>query len=287
MLVKGVMIAPLLVGLALWAAWLVGRSARPSAEKVALAGLWVSLLLPFYYTNSAPYFYVFMLAPVAVVVSVAAAALLEHHTSRKVALVALALTAALFATEDRSTIERQRQVLAVADAAMPGPVAYFDLDGMLAANHKANDLLTPWGMAQYVERGIPAYRTAMEKQPVPLVLANSDMLEAALEGADGGPMLPADRAALQGSYQRYWGPLWVAGKTITAPAEQDEEFLVPGDYRVVSGSLTVDGRTYETGAVIALARGVHRVRGTATLRWAQAVPAPATAWEGGPIYVDF
>ncbi len=286
MLVKGVMIAPLLVGLALWAAWLVGRSVRPSAEKVALAGLWVSLLLPFYYTNSAPYFYVFMLAPVAVVASVAAAALLERYTARKVALVALALTAALYATEDRTTIERQRQVLTVAAAAIPGPVAYFDLDGMLATNHKANDLLTPWGMAQYAERGTPAYREAMEEQPIPLVLANSDMLEAALQGADG-PMLAADRAALQGNYLRYWGPLWVAGKTIAAPAERDEEFLIPGDYRVVSGFLAIDGRTYAKGAVITLPRGVHRVRGTATLRWAQAGPVPATRWDGGPIYVDF
>ena len=72
MAVKAALTAPVLSLLVLAAPLTIWKSGLDNAAKWGLFGLWLPVTLPLFYTNSAAYFYVFMLAPVAVSVVVAA-----------------------------------------------------------------------------------------------------------------------------------------------------------------------------------------------------------------------
>ncbi|TIX51837.1 ArnT family glycosyltransferase [Alteraurantiacibacter aquimixticola] len=284
MFAKGAMIAVVLTALACWTPRLLWKEDRDRAEKIALAGLWFPMLCPLFYTNTAPYFYAYSMAPVAVSVVWAAEKLVARYDLRKIAMLLLVLTAALLITEDRQTVSRQKQVVEAADAMFAEDIAYFDHDGMIARFDKANDFLTPWGMAQYAQRGTSIYRETMEQRTVPLLLANADVLQEAMDG-EPVPLTETDIAALRGNYIRYWGPFYVAGKRVDGAGQ--EEFLVPGPYRVAEGSVAVDGTTYDAGDAMEIARGTRNLSGEGTLIWNGVGDKPAEAWDDGPLYVDF
>lgn len=286
MMLKGVLIALPLFALALWTPRLLWQSDRSRAEKLALAGLWFPLLIPFFYTNTAPYFYAFSLAPVAVSVVLAAERLVGHYDLRKVSMVLLVLGGVLFTTEDRQTMQRQSQVVDAADTIITEPVASFDFDGMIARFTKANDFLTPWGLAQYAQRGTPVYRETMEREAVPVLLANAEVLQRVMAGQPS-PFGTADVAALRGNYIHHWGPFYVAGKQVDAATPVDEEFLVPGTYTLVEGQVSINGRALGEGETVAVSRGSHQLQGIGTLRWGVDLGTPEQQWTDGPLYVDF
>ena len=163
MMVKAVMISPVLVVLVALSPLLIGKAALSRAEKVALGSLWLLVLTPLFYTNSAAYFYVFMLAPVAASCVIAARAAVERYDARSLSLVMLLIIGGIFALEDRQVIDRQRSIAEAADTLFAKPVAYFDHNGMLPAFDKANYLMTPSAMASYRASGIASYRAEMEQ----------------------------------------------------------------------------------------------------------------------------
>ncbi len=292
--VKGAaLLAPLQAALIAATPFLLPRSELKFAEKVAIGGLLAPLLTLCVYTNTAPYYYVFMLPPV-----IAASAIAIKRARRYVSVSILSLLLALNALfvwmqENPRPLVVQRQLLGVAERTFREPVAYFDYSGFLGRFPKANGLVSSWGVKMYHEGTVPTLRETMEQRPVPLIMENHPSFTALLRGAGPVPEFnDADVAAIRSTYQHFWGPYWLAGTTIprgTAPFSF--ELLVPGEYTLHGGAVTLDGRSRWPGDVIKLERGAHRAAGnraaTVQLRWGNRIETPTEAEPTGPMWVGF
>ena len=288
MMMKSAAFSPILAILIVLAPALTWKSDLSRDEKIALTGLWLPVTTLFFYTNTAGYYYVFMLAPVVVGCAMAIRRACERYRPGQIALVLLALATALFALEDRSTIARQHALVDAASA-LPEGTAYFDKDGMLAGLDKANNFLTPWGISQYRQRNVPSYRTAMEQRTVPVLLANDDIFLDTMKHRADGLLLPADQAALRDNYIAFYGPLYLAGKTVDiGPVASD--FLVPGTYTVLDGPIRIDGTSYRPDDTVEIERGTHILEapaGKARLQWGNNLSPPDKPWTEGSLYVSF
>ena len=261
-------------------------------QKVALAGLWAPLLTLAFYQNTASYYYAFMLPPV-VVGCIAMLKWMGTKIPAAMTAILLFLPAmGVVLKEDHAAIARQRAVVQTAESLFAEPVRYFDFCGMLATYRKANGFMTPWGLKGYQQTGVASFRRTMERDTVPLVLENDGWMTEVLIGTpEQSRLLPADRAALRNNYIRYWGPLWIAGKAFTPGADRMEEFLIPGQYRVSGGSLSIDGVTLNDGQTIDVARGTHRIAsaapGNVRLVWNEIDNPPTKPPPEGNFWVGF
>lgn len=277
----------LLCPFTLWA------SARPKAQKIVLADFYLPILTLVFYHNTAPYFSVYILPPV----FVACGAVLQWIAGRRLsaALAALFLLsgATVLLREPPNAMERQRQILRVADRMFPDGVAYFDSCAMLGRFPKANPFMTLWGITRYKAGDFPSMRETMAAEPVPLVVVNDYMFKNALTGTGPVPQfLPTDLAAIRDTYIPFWGPFWIAGEIVPADAaDHDFEIRVPGTYTVRDAKLAVDGKPLGVGNRIFLDRGQHRAStagGTAArLTWGDRLEVPAEPDRGGPMFMPF
>lgn len=269
-------------------------STRPRAEKLALTGFYLPILSLFFYHNTAPYFYVYMLPPVAVACSVVLA-LLARYRAMTMAMTALLLASGglILSNEPPNPIERQRHILRVADTMFPGGVAYFDSCAMLGSFPKANVFMTPWGIDQYLLGGFPSLEQTMASKPVPLIVNDDYMFEDALNGKGPVPaLLPGDLAAIRDTFVHLWGPFWIAGEDIPAHASGHAfKIRVPGFYTVRGASVTIGSRTFAPGQFVHLDRGVYRASTVgdtrARLIWGKDIKVPAQPDAGGPLFMPF
>jgi hypothetical protein len=267
----------------------IPRSEAPLAEKLALTGLWLPVLVPFFYLNTLAYFYAFILAPVAVACAPAIDGALKRYSVKLIALALLVITSGVFLVEDRSVIDRQHQIASVAEETFPQGIAYFDHNGMLPRFAKANWLMTPVAIQGYREAGVATYRAEMERRPVPLLLVNHEKIQDILDGSDE-VLLPEDSKALRATYQPFWGPFYLAGVQLQTREQREHEFLVPGLYTVMDGAIEIDGVMHMAGAVVRMERGTHLLaaqEAPSRLQWGENLSPPAYAWEEGDIYVAY
>lgn len=274
-------LAPMLTICALLVPVMLWRGRAQGPRRIALAGLWLPLCWLAVYHNTAPYFYVFMLPPVAAACAIALPVIVKRYSIAAVSVILGLSAVMIWAIEAVSPITKQQTLVRAADEIFPQPVAYFDFPAMLGKFPKANVFMTPWGSESYREHGYGGtMRGAMETQTVPLVVENSVYFSAVLHTTHPVPhFLPEDVAALRGNYVQFWGPFWVAGKHYReSQGTVTSEFLVPGDY-TASGRVRVDGRSMESGQVTFINRGIHTVESldsTATLMWGNHLKVPAS-----------
>lgn len=287
---KGAAIAPLVTLLVLAMPMLLWRAKRPIAEKLLIVGLLSPLLTLFFYHNTAPYYFVFMLAPVCAALALGFDQALRRYSETAIALVLGLMALAVWAMEQPSPLDKQRQVLAAADALFPDRPAYFDSSSMLGSFPKANAFLTPVGISLYRQGIHPAMADIMARQVVPLVVATAPLFDRALNSRDAVPeLLDRDLTALRESYVQLWGPLWVAGRRFTGSAEFT--LRVPGTYRIEGAALRINGQLMQPGATIELARGQHRAEPVggrdSRLIWAKIGKVPAQQAPDEPWFTDF
>lgn len=269
------------------------KAVKPASEKVALAGFYLPILTLFFYHNTAPYFYVYMLPPVTVACGIVLAWFTTRYGSLSATILLLLGAGFVIASEPPNTIERQRQMLHVADQMFPSPVAYFDSCAMLGRFPKANVFMTPWGIDQYLAGGFPSLEETMASKAVPLMVNNDHMFEEALNGKAAVPsFLPGDLAAIRDTFVHLWGPFWIAGEDIPAKSVDHRfEIRVPGVYTVHGASVTIGGRTTEPGGLVRLERGVYRAstRGEkgARLLWGNNIRVPARPDQPGRLFMPF
>lgn len=225
-------------------------------ERIALAGLWLPALLPAFYENSAAYFYVFMLAPVTVACAVPIAMLRRRLPAMAIAALLLALALPTVVTDNRRVIDHQRRLLAEVDRLFPSGVAYFDHANVMARLAKRNPFQSPWGYRGYLADGRPIYREAMEREPVPLLIADWRTFQALFAG-DPQYFLPEDAEALRETYLPFNGPIRIAGKIVSTGEPRPVEILVPGIYTVHDAPLIVGGKVVPPGGLVQFARGRH------------------------------
>lgn len=254
------------------------------ARTLILLGLMLPLATVVFYRNAYPYYYVFILPPVLVATVPVIELLVRRYYSPLFGL-ALALFSIHWAMgEPRGTLDGQRQTIAVARQLFPQPVTYIDFAGSLGSQRRATDyMLSGWGLKVYYERGVPELSLIMSREPVPLLVVNHPVLDAAMAGSRPDErLMDADADALRQNFIPHWGRLYVAGKDIAAGSEPTQaEFLVPGTYTLEGGPLEIDGIAYRPGDFVTLSRGPHHIGGgravKATLRWGRNLPKPAEA----------
>lgn len=291
--VKGALLAPVLTVIALATPLVLIASRRALAERIALTGLWLPLTTLLFYHNTAPYFSVFMLAPVAVAVAL----VLTHATARYgTPIIVMAFAGGAVATflfEQPSTLDKQRQIVAAAKSMFGTPVAYFDDCAMIGPFAKANAFMTPWGAERYLRGETPSMTAAMEHRAVPLVVANSDIFTDALTTVKPvRAFRPADLAMMRQTYLHFWGPFWLAGFDLGAQdTNQTILVRVPGPYTLTgAGTAVVDGKVLKTGDVVNLPRGNHSVFNglvPARLVWGNRLAAPAAPPPAPPYFHGF
>lgn len=290
---KGMALAPIVTLLALAFPAVLRASTRPMAEKVALAGLFLPVATLAFYHNTAPYYFVYMLAPVCAALAIVIDRALLRHSPARIALVLGGLALALWAVEDRTMITRQRQLVDTAERLMPGRPAYFDSFAMLGALPKANIFMTPWGTEQYLAGAVPTMRQTLAARPVPLVVENEDTFTAALRTRQPvADFLPDDLALLRSAYVNLWGPLWLAGFDLPAgTGDQAFTVVVPGPYTLhAEGPVMVDGAMRAPGTPFDLVRGQHLIGTRAApirLLWGRNLRAPAAPPTAPPYLLPY
>ena len=198
----------------------------------------------------------------------------------------------IFALEDRTVIDRQRHLARDVRAIFGEPVGYIDHNAMLGGWPKANNFMTPWGMGAYRERGEPLYAETLERETVPLLLANWWTLRVMLLDGDDTLLVPEDNLAMRETYIEFSPWIFIAGKALPArtPA-RPERFRVPGPYTVRDAPMIVDGTLMQPGEVVELERGEHMLAvpgdKSARLVWGDNLREPENPLSPGPLYVDF
>ncbi|PBB94187.1 hypothetical protein CK215_01695 [Mesorhizobium sp. WSM3864] len=275
------------VGMGLAVARTINNSGAERLRALTILSFASPLLCIAFYRNSFPYFYVFMMAPVAVVGALAAdklSSLSKISGAIPVIFVALAVGHAI--PEFQRDQSAQRSLISAVHQIFPNPVPYIAQTGMVASYPHAGFLMSTWGIEEYRDRGEPVLLHAIEKERPPFVIVSGPALSAALEpgtvSIDAGEgLLPADIEALKENYVRHWGPIWIAGKQLPATGGVEATFAVhiPGPYTMTADApVEIDRRSILPGDVVELTEGTHSFRGgLATLRHGRNPPVPARA----------
>lgn len=263
-----------------FAAWLAKGS---SPHKAALALLAIPALWPVIYFNSYPYFFAFILPPVAVALAPVIALAAKRYGALALTGVFCLNAVALFLMEPRDRLATQNEVQEIVHETFPAPVTYIDEAGMIGTFPRAiPHFASGWALQNYRERGEPEYGEAIMSEVVPLLLANCLTLDNVFsDNPVGERLLPEDEALLRSNYVRHAGIVMVAGKTLLQGERQENElFAVPGEYRVEGGPVRINGAVHQPGAIVTLKRERYDLANLAnapvTLRWAQAgAPRPS------------
>ncbi|WP_065846392.1 glycosyltransferase family 39 protein [Sphingobium sp. Ndbn-10] len=287
-----VLTSPVIAAATLAAPVAIWRGGWDVACKIALTGMWLPIATLLFYQNTYPYYYVFMMAPVAVATAPVFALASRRWGACFIATVMLLCAGVGLALEPENTIERQRQIQREAGQIFPAGVAYFDYCAMLGTFPKANVFMTEWGVEQYLAGDMPNFVEAMKHRPVPLLVNNTPILNTALKSRDQVKfLLPQDLTAIRDTYIPFWGPFWLAGKLI---AEGNRSIAwnvrVPGPYTVRDSAMIIDGHRFNKGEVVTLDRGLHILsaeKERARLLWGERLETPVSNPPAEPYYMPF
>lgn len=260
---------------------LVLRSDATRTRKAALLALWFPVLTPLFYFNAHPYFYAFILPPVAASAALAVPVLLRRYGPPAILAAVAGSALMIWAVDPRGVTERQQQLVGGVYQIFPEPVAYFDCCGMIGRFEKANSFRTKWGVEIYRESGRAQLLEAMHARPVPLLLDNNREFSAAIAGDATDSFHRDDIAALRTTYTRVWGDIFVAGREIEPRGSLRWSVLVPGPYTLEGGPVLLNGKPVESGETVTLDRGTITLFNPgddrAALLWGHGIRRPSAA----------
>lgn len=274
-----------------WRASGLGRDKR-----IALASLCMPLIVILFYRNVFPYFFVFILAPVAVALAPPVAELRKRYGNAALAGALCIVPLIKFVTEPRDVISNQRAVVDYVHRQFPPGTTVFDYCGIVADYPRVIDHLTSGiGLSEYHEHGVPLVAQAVQAGRLPIVIENKLAISMALAGMNGADsLLPADVAALHSNYVRAWGPVWLEGKEIPAGSDAVAVDIARGGNYVANDTITVNGTEHRQGEVFKLQSGRQIVGGPrpgGTLLWrGERLPDPAPGAlhaTSGLLFTDF
>ncbi|MGX7953494.1 hypothetical protein ACWPM1_13155 [Tsuneonella sp. HG249] len=284
--------APILSVIIAYAVWMGLKEARTS-RRLLLFGLLAPVVSVVAYRNAFPYFFAFILPPVIVGAAPAANLAVRRYGLSLLSLLLLGNAVVLSLREDRRVLVSQQVILDGVREIFPKPVAYIDDSGMVGDYPRAvARFASGWAIAESRQRGELVYSEALDREAVPLLVANSPALLAPFRPAvRGDRLLGADSKTLRSNYLQHWGKVYVAGKKVR-PGASVLEIKVPGPYTVEDDAIVVDGTSYRVGEVVSLTRGAHSAATSSastgsTLRWGKRLKVPREPWPTGRYYTDY
>ena len=251
------------------------RKARTDRDTcIALVALCLPLLSILVYRNVFPYFFVFILAPAAVVLSISIGSLRARIGRPAMAAAIMAVPVVMWAVEPHDVYERQSAVINYVHGEVTRGTTSLDYSGMIADYPRVIDhLVSGLGLANYRKRGVPLIAQAVAEGRLGVVIENHATISEALAGrysADG--LLAADVSALHSNFVRVGGNVWLAGEAVPeGSAPVAIEIPAAGTY-VSDRPLRIAGRSYAPAEKISMAAGRYVVDGPRSF--------PTVMWRG-------
>ncbi len=264
-----------LIFVALWLIGLFGLVMRlrdPVSRTQGLLGLALvtPLLSVLVYRDTYPYYYPFILAPVMVIIGFAWDDLRRRYSAKiAVTVAAAACLSALVVTivYVQKPIKRQRMTLDVIHRLFPDGPTYIDGRSMVSSFSKRGLFMSTWGMTDYRRDGHPIMAELIEGHQPHFLLANTwqlqlDRMSPAQSESRGLGLLSADMELLQDNYTRFWGPLYLPGKTIKVE-DDSVNIVISGTYRLIAEApVVIDGKSLRPNGEIQLDAAEYSVSAT-------------------------
>lgn len=275
-------------------AWRGSKLSR--AHLVALCGLAAPLLTLLFYRNTFPYFFVYLLAPVAVAISASWGLLIRRYGFVAV-LVSMCIAPAVLTTlTPRDVIARQGAIIDYLRAEYSPGTGYLGRSSMLPDYPRViSHLATGPGMAGYNQRRRPLVAEAFARGELPFILATGELIILALQGKeDQRGFLAEDVAVMNDHYAHQWGPIYREGEQIEPTAgEQRVVFPRSGSYTLDGQAVFLDKTRIEPGETVNLRSGAHLVQcaeecDKRTVFWrGKRLPATPPVVPNGLFYTSF
>jgi len=266
----------------------------PYNVKILLLGLCGPLLCLFFYRNTFPYFFTFLLPPICVAIAPVLSMLVKRYGL--VPIIAFSLFGPIFLLmqEPYGTLERQRATISEVQRLFPEPTPYLSYSSYMPSYPRQfPSLISGVALGRYWQEREGQISRDIEAGRIAFVIATGDALDMVYQNEGPAPMLPQrDVAALRSNFLRYSDTIFIAGRKICPQAdEQQIRIFRSGPYSVDGGDLVIDRKGITDGNVISLSAGTHRVsyeQGGCVKLWAlDHVPKLPEDFPSGPIAGGF
>ena len=255
------------------------------------------------YSEAFPYFYPFLLAPVAILCGAGMTHPILSHAGGRAVIASVLFF--LFSVHVSSALAHrnnyQRQLISVIHEIFPKPTPYIDRSSMVSTYPKKGFFMSRWGMAIYYEAGKPIMADIMRQDQPKFLVANREMLylddyDVSEAGPQHANLFKQDMEVLRDNFVHHWGALYVLGKALkTGPHSEERAFEIysDGPYTLEgAGQLMIDGALYTAGDVVKLTRGGHRYEGRDgeqqfILRWGEHLYRPSDPAPDQPVFRGF
>jgi hypothetical protein len=257
------------------------RNSETRRQGLELISFALPLLAFAVYRDVYPYFFPFILAPLAVLAGFGATRLVPLWRAAGLALIAASAVSAFLQGHLHGN-SHQRVVLSEIHRLFPRPVPYIDHTSMVSSYPKQGIFMSTWGMTDYRRQAKPIMQDIIiERQPkfllVTRALLDVEKLDPTWSQRLPSGLLAEDVQALNDNFVRYWGPIYLPALKLNGAGML--AVRIEGPYRLEQGSsIEIAGRRLAPGETVELKAGNYRFRATrpAVLRWA-APPPPTSA----------
>lgn len=282
------------IGLCLLGVWGSVRSPEHSARTIGPLAA-IMLFLPIFtvviYRNAFPYFFPFILLPVAITAAFGAERITKPSLRLAIIFAMILGFTAQFGKSWEHDQSTQRIVAEAAHVMFPEPVPYVDRNGMLPSFPKAGFFMSTWGSEGYLAGQGEGLNETISRLHPPLLLLNSPLLEEAVmpdRRTSGVSLRSEDISFIQSNYIAHWGPIWVAGKNLNGESGVIK-ISIPGKYTIeCNGKRILKGEVLQCNSTVLLAAGIHEWSGgSSVLRWGERLTIPNVTPPVKPIYYGF
>ena len=266
----------------------------PGNVKILLLGLCAPLLCIFFYRNTFPYFFTFLLPPICVAIAPVLSKLINRYGLVPIIAVTLFGPVFLLIQEPYGTLDRQRATINEIQRLFPEPTPYLSYSSYVPHYPRQfPSLISGVALQRYRDERAGQIAHDIKAGRIAFVVATGDALDAVYQKEGPAPILPeVDVIELRGNFLRHSDTIFIAGKRICPELEEQKiRIFRNGPYSVDGGDLVINGKPVTDGDSVLLSVGTHAVRyeqGACTKLWAlDHAPKLPADFPSGPIAGGF
>ena len=255
-----------------------------------------------FYRNTYPYYYVFVLPPVAILCAPALQMLSNKFSSQYIIFLQIIIICFICMNTVRhgllrsidKNMQHQQTMVNNIHKIFPEPVTYIDQCGMISEYKKTGFFMSTIGFQNYWKGNFPLLKTNIIHDE-PKFLIGSEKPSVDTTAIEKNPfnkkLKQEDLAFISQNYIHHWQELYVAGKHFKISSNTDTikfNIVIQGTYTLENNnSVFIDGKEIIPNAVIYLEKGKHIITEAdnsteITLRWGDNIYTPPTEQRQSP-----
>ncbi|CAO1653951.1 ArnT family glycosyltransferase [Parasphingorhabdus sp. NYA22] len=258
--------------------------------KILLLGLCGPLLCIFFYRNTYPYFFTFLLPPICVAIAPVLDRLVGRYGVLSVICIALFGPVLLLTQEPYGTLERQHAVIKEIERLFPEPTPYLSFSSYVPQYPRQfRSLLSGPGLRNYRKQRNGEITRDIEAGHIAFVIVTDEVLDSVYKNERLGEFLPErDVRALQTNFLKHSENIYILGREICPQRkEQLVQIYRRGSYSLEGGDLVINKQHLSDGNSIFLSAGTYAVNygqgGCIKLWGLNHVPVLPESFLSGPI----